>query len=202
MKITSIESQKKRPGRVNVYLDGEFAFGISDKLLVDFDLYKGKELSQSELENIKGGENVGKAMDKAYRFLSFRPRSEKEMRDKLSEKFEQETVDEAIGKLKSYNFINDEEFARMWVNSRQSGRSAKALAFELKRKGLEKSVIDGALSDVDKESELESALELVRSKSKYQGLEKQEAYQKIGGFLARRGYNYDIIKKVIEEVAN
>lgn len=196
-KITKIESQKKRAGRVNVYVDEEFAFGLPEKLLIDFDIYKGKEVSQAEIERYKAGNDLSKCLDKAYRFLSYRPRSEKEIRDKLIEKYPDTLVEEAVAKLKDYNFVNDDEFARMWVNSRSSGRSARALAFELKNKGVAKEVIEKALLDIDSNAEFESALALVSSKTKYQGLERDAAYKKIGGFLSRRGYNYEIIKKVI-----
>jgi regulatory protein len=199
--ITKIESQKKRPGRVNVYLDDEFAFGISDKLVLDYDLYKGKELNPEEIEKIKSAESISKCMEKAYHYLSFRARSEKEMRDKLLEKFEPEIVEEAISKLKGYNYINDTEFARAWVESRGTSRGARALSFELQKKGVEKLIIEGAVSEVSKDSELETALELVKSKSKYKGLTKDEAYQKVGGYLSRRGFGYDIIKKVIAEIS-
>jgi regulatory protein len=199
--ITKIEQQKKRVGRVSIYIDGEFAFGISDKLLVDYDLFKGKELTDADIEKIKGAESITKCLDKAYHFLSFRPRSEKEMRDKLLEKFEPETVEVAITKLKEYKFIDDEDFANMWVRSRGDGRGARALAFELKRKGIDPLTIESALAGIDKDKEFKSALELVESKSKYKGLDRNEAYKKVGGFLSRRGFSYDIIKKVIEEIA-
>jgi len=168
--------------------------------LVDYDLYKGKELTPKDEEKIKGAESISKCLDKAYRYLSYRPRSEKEMRDKLLEKFEPETVGKAIERLKEYKFIDDADFARMWVSQRGSSRSAKALSYELQRKGVAKEVIEAAVAEIDKEAEFKNALALIESKSKYQGLDKNEAYQKVGGFLARRGYNYDIIKLVIAEI--
>jgi regulatory protein len=199
-KVTKIEEQKKKGNRVSIFLDDEFAFGMDVKLLVDFDLYKGKELTDAEIERIKEGESLSKCLDKAYRFLSFRPRSEKEMREKLLEKFPPTMVEEAIGKLKKFNLINDSEFARAWVNSRSMGRGSRALAFELQRKGVKKEVIEEALAELNKEDEYETALALVQKRSKYQGLTKDEAYKKIAPFLSRRGYSYDIIKKVIQEI--
>lgn len=202
MKITKIEEQKKRGDRVSVFIDEKFAFGISANALVDFDLYKGKELTGKEIEKIKEGDSISKCLDKAYRFLSYRARSEKEMRDKLLEKFEPHTVDEAITRLKRFNLVNDKEFARAWINSRFAGRSKKALAFELKNKGVVKLIIEEALKDITTDDEYQVALELVSKKSKYQNLDKNEAYTKIGGFLARRGYSYEIIKKVIKELTD
>jgi len=199
-KVTRIEEQKKDKNRVNIYIDDEFSFGMSALLLVDYDIYKGKEVTQKEIERYKEGDDLTKCLAKAYRFLSYRPRSEKEMRDKLLEKFDQDNVDEAIEKLKKYSYIDDAEFARAWVCSRESGRSAKAISFELKRKGIAPEIIEEATSGLNSEKELSLALDIVNSKSKYQGLTKPDAYKKVGGFLSRRGYSYEIIKKVIEEL--
>lgn len=201
MKITKIEEQKKAKNRVNIYIDNEFAFGISSLLLVDYDLYKGKEISSSEIEKYKEGDNLSKCLTRAYRFLSFRPRSEKEMREKLLEKYDEETVKKSIKKLKNLNYVNDEEFARMWINSRRSGRSKKALEFELKKKGVDAELINKSLSNLNKDDEVDAALKLVQSRRKYQGLSGNEAYQKIGGFLSRRGYSYEIIKEVIKKIS-
>jgi regulatory protein len=202
MKITAIEPQKKAKGRVNIYVDDKFSFGMTEKLLIDFDLYKGKEITEKEIEKFKSGDSLSKCMDKAYHFLSYRPRSEQEMRKKLREKYDEGTVDKAIAKLKKYSFVDDSEFARMWVGTRFSGRSKKALSFEMKQKGISKEIIEEALADIDFDKEYEAALELVKKRAKYKGLDRNEAYKKIAPFLSRRGYNYDVIKKVINEQKN
>jgi regulatory protein len=202
MKITKIEEQKKRGERVSIFLDEKFAFGLDSKLLVDFDLYKGKELTETEITRIKEGESLSKCLDKAYRFLSYRPRSEKEMRDKLLEKFPTAMVEEAIKRLKKFNLVNDTEFARAWINSRSTGRGSRALSFELQRKGVAKGIIEEALTDLDQDQEYQAAVAQVQKKSKYQNLSKDEAYKKIAPFLSRRGYSYEVIKKVIEEVSS
>lgn len=200
-KITKIEEQKKRTDRFNVFLDDQYSFAVSEGAILEFDLYKGRELTEAEIEKIKAGDSISKCLDKAYRFLSYRARSEKEMRDKLAEKFDEGTVEEAIKRLKKFNLVNDAEFARAWINSRLLGRSKRALAFELKQKGVTKEVIEAALEDISKDDEFEAALALVKKRSKYQNLTGNEAYQKIGGFLSRRGYSYEIIKNVIEKVS-
>lgn len=201
-KITKIEEQKKRSDRVSIFIDEKFAFGVSSNALVDFDLYKGKELSERDIHKIKEGDSVSKCLDKAYRFLSYRARSEKEMQDKLLEKFETETVQEAIKRLKKYNLINDKDFATAWIRSRLCGRSKRALEFELKNKGVAKNIIDEALGAVSIDDEYNAAIELVAKKPKYRNLDRNEAYKKIGGYLSRRGYSYDIIKRVINEMSN
>ncbi len=199
-KITAIETQK-RSGRVNIYLDGEFAVGIDEKLLVDFNLYKNRELSDNEAKELKEAENLSKCLAKAYRFLSFRARSEAEMEKKLLEKFNSDTVKKALKKLTDYNYVNDKEFTRAWIETRKIGRGKRMLSFELKNKGVAKETIEEELAGLENDEELKHALSLVRSKSKYQNLDRNQAYQKVGAFLSRRGYNYEIIKKVIDEIA-
>lgn len=199
-KITKIEEQKKAKDRVNIYVDDVFAFGLSSLLLVDCDIYKGKEVNEAEIEKYKSGDDLAKCLAKAYNFLSYRMRSEKEMREKLLEKYNEEIVEKAIQKLAEYNYVNDDDFGRAWVNSRKLGRSKKAISFELKRKGLTEEVIERSLNDLDSDSEFEAALELIKSRKKYHDLSRDEAYQKVGGFLSRRGYGYDVIKKVIKEM--
>lgn len=199
-KITAIEPQTKAKNRVNIFVEGRFSFGIDERLLLDFDLFVGKEISDSDVKKYKEGDNYQKCMEKAFRFLSYRPRSEKEMKEKLAEKYDETTVKKALKKLASYGYVNDAEFARMWVESRKTGRGKRALSYELARKGVAKDVIEEALSNLSDDSEFESALELVKKRSKYQNLDKNEKYRKIAPFLARRGYSYDIIKKVINEI--
>lgn len=198
-KITAIKKQEKRAGRVNIFIDDVFAVGISEKLLIDFDLFKGKELTSGELIKLKEAESVSKCLDKAYRFLSFRQRSEHEMWHKLAEKFDEAVVEQAIETLKKYDYINDRKFATFWIENRKMGRGKKALSFELKNKGIEKELIESSTNNINREEEIESALVLVSNKKKYRGLSGDEAYRKIGGFLSRRGYSYDVIKEVIKK---
>jgi regulatory protein len=202
VKITEISPQQKAPHRVNIFVDEVFKFGLDERLLLDFDLYVGKEISNSDIEKFKEGDSYQKCMEKAFRFLSFRMRSEKEMRDKLLEKYDAKIVEKAIEKLKDLKYVNDIDFARAWVESRKVGRGKRALSFELSRKGVTKEIIDEALLGLSGDEEFESALDLVKKKSKYKNLDRNEAYQKIGGFLSRRGYSYDIIKKIINKKYN
>lgn len=199
-KITEIKSQEKAPHRVNVYVDGVFKFGLDERLLLDFNIYVGRGISDAEIEKYKEGDSYQKCMDKAFRFLSYRMRSEKEMQDKLLEKYDEATVKKALKRLRGLKFVNDNEFARTWVESRKIGRGKRALAFELSRKGVAKEIVEEALEGLSGDDEFESALDLVKKKSKYKNLDRSEAYQKIGGFLSRRGYSYDVIKKVISEI--
>ena len=141
----------------------------------------------------------------AYKYLSYHSRSEKEIRDKLESKNAPLVIiDRVIQQLLQQRFINDEELARMWITSRKTlkPKSQRLLTIELKRKGISKEVIDKVQNEMklDKEDDLLSARLLVKRKlSKYSNLPRQEIYQKLGGFLGRRGFNWEIIKKAIDE---
>jgi len=144
-----------------------------------------------------------KFYNKALKFLSFRPRSEKEIIDKLkSKKASEDTIKKIIEKLKEYKFIDDLEFAKAWVNSRikTNPRGWRLIQSELKLKGISKEIIDNIYDSGKVINELEMAKKLVEKKvPRYRNLSKQKLYQKLGRFLLSKGFNWDIIKQSIDE---
>lgn len=147
-----------------------------------------------------------KYYEKALRFLSFRPRSEKEVKDNLAKKKASPTIiNMIIQKLRDQKFLNDKEFTKWWIEQRTIVKPTgiRIIKIELQRKGIDKEAIDEVLerSKDTVHNELDMARDLVQRRFKrYQGLERQEIYQKLGGFLSRRGFDYDTIKKAIDEV--
>lgn len=143
--------------------------------------------------------------NKALKFLSYRPRSEKEVRDNLlKKKASSSIVDLVIKKLKEQKFLNDKEFTKWWIEQRTLVKPTgkRLIKIELKRKGIDKELIDEILENVEDlvHNELELARNLVQRKiNKYKGLDRQKIYQRLGGFLSRRGFDYDTIKKSIDE---
>ncbi len=153
--------------------------------------------------------------DKFYnyslRFLSYRPRSEKEVRDKLkSKKVEPFIIEKIIAKLIDKKFINDEEFAKGWIESRLrfKPRSLRLIKMELKQKGISKEIIEKMTNDegfpltgTGMIKDLDSARKLVEKRiERLKGLDRQKIYEKLGRFLASKGFNWDIIKKSIDEI--
>lgn len=199
--ITAIKKQK-REGRVNVYIDGRFAFGVSANCLVDFNLYKGRKLSQKEIERIKEAETKNKCFEKAYRLLSLRPRSEQEISERLAEKFSLALVRETVQQLKDNGYINDREFASQWIKERSKNYGKKKIRAELLKKGVDKNIIDQLLGELKFEKELKSARDLILSKKRFQAISRDEAYRKVMPFLARRGFSYDVIKEIIKDFEN
>jgi regulatory protein len=147
-----------------------------------------------------------KFYNKALEFLSYRTRSEKEVRDKLKTKqAEPGIIEKVISKLKEKRFINDEEFARQWIENRNrfKPRSLRLIKLELRQKGIEEEIVEKVIQDLDfnSESELGQAKKLVEKRiDKVRDLPKQEIYQKLGRFLASKGFNWDTVKKAIDEV--
>lgn len=141
-----------------------------------------------------------KNYNRVLRFLSFRVRSEKEIEDYLQKKkVEKSLVKKIIAKLKQYRFLNDEEFARIWIEQRTKlkPRAWRIIQFELKRKGISEEIIQG--SKIKVQSDLESAKILIQRKwLRYKNMPKEELRQKLARFLAGKGFNWDTIKKALE----
>lgn len=201
--VTALEVQKRNKQRVNVFIDGEFAFALG--ALEAARLRKGQPLTEAEIALLKGDDAIGKAVDSAARFLGFRPRSVQEVRRNLTEKeHPPEVIDAAIERLKVMGYLDDEAFARYWAQNRETFKplSQRALRQELKQKGVAESVIGEALDALD-ENELayRAATGNVR---RLRGRTKREFRTKMSAFLQRRGFSYstthDAVMRLEEEL--
>jgi regulatory protein len=200
MKITAIEPQQKNPQRMNVYLDGEFAFGLAT--IVAAWLKVGQELSDEKVASLKAEDEGEVTYQKALHFISYRPRSSAEVRQNLTKRGVSESLaEETVNRLLSAGLVNDEAFARAWVENRNTfrPRGKPALRMELRRKGLGDETIQSVLDEqVDEEAlAFEAARKYAR---RLAGLEWPEFRQKLGGFLARRGFSYTTLALVVSEV--
>jgi regulatory protein len=198
--ITKISTQRKLSQRVNVYIDENFAFSVFESSLLDNNLYKGRQLTDKEIKTIKNQDDNEKCLESAYRFLSYRPSSEKEINDKLLKKYAPETVTGVIKTLKLKKYIDDRQFIKFWLENRIASRGPLLLRNELQKKGVKNEMIEKELTAFDDEEVFERAKNLILSKPKYKNLETKEIYKKIVPYLARRGYPYEIIKRVIKEI--
>ena len=198
-KVTALKLQKRNKNRVNVYLDGEFAFGLSR--IVAAWLSVGQEVTEEKIEDLKAKDNVEVALQRALNYLSYRPRSEKEVRDNLKKhEYPDEIIDQIIDRLKRGNLVDDENFAELWVENRNEfrPRGSTLLRIELRRKGVPDQVIAHALEEQDEDA---LALKAGRKKARrYRHLEWQDFRKKMTGFLARRGFHYGIIAEVLPQI--
>ncbi|MBT4496742.1 MAG: regulatory protein RecX [Gemmatimonadetes bacterium] len=149
--------------------------------------------------------DLQKARDAAFNYLSVRSRSIREMRDKLRDKeFGDELIDQVVADLERLHLLDDRAFARGWIESRMRNRPSGTfrLARELHQKGIDKEIVDELLEEFgDELDSAETAAGLLRRQGwRYTGLEEMKAKRRMLGFLARRGYDADTARKAIETV--
>lgn len=214
MKITSVEPQKKNPRRFNIFLDGKFAFGADEDTVVNFRLVLGKEIAKEDLDKLLFEVEVGKLMERMYGLFNVRLRSEKEIRDYLKrlsfkrkvknqEELSEVVIDSLIQRLIQKDLINDQRFAKEWVEARRKSqkKGINAIKFELYQKGIARETIEEVVGGVrDGESEVVLAEQALEKKARvWQNLEKNQFKQKAVGFLMRKGFEYQVCKEVIEK---
>jgi regulatory protein len=214
MKVTSVEPQKKsasrRTKRFNIFLDGQFAFGADEDLVVDYRLVVGKNIEAGDLEKILFDAEVGKLMERVYGLSSFRMRSEKEIRDflkRLSFKRKlkggeeispiviESTIDRAIKK----GLISDLAFAKAWIDSRSKKYGINRIKQELFQKGIDREVVEEVIEGLSSENVEQTAEKVLEKKIKvWKNLSKLEFRKKATDYLMRRGFEYPLIKTVID----
>lgn len=198
-KITALQVQKRNSNRVNVFLDEEFAFGLSR--IVAAWLQVGQELSDEKIAQLQAGDTHEVAYQRALNFLNYRPRSEAEVRRNLEEHhIPEQTICQVVERLKGNGLLNDERFAQNWIENRSEfhPRSRRALAMEMRQHGLDSETIDQALQDVDDEQLAYQAA--VKQARKLKDLEWADFRMKLTSYLARRGFAYDSTKQAVLRV--
>ena len=205
MKITAIEVQKKRPSRRSIFIEGEFFRGVAQETVTKLRLQKGQEIDQQNLEKIIYEDEFARAKNYAFRLLSYRSRSRREIIDKFKEKdYDPAVAGKVVEDLERLNFINDKNFAQGWAQFRLSNKpmGKQALSRELWQKGVDKEIIEETVEETYKEKdELTLARELAERRSKiYIRLSELTRRRRLSGYLARRGFSYEVIDKVLREL--
>lgn len=198
--ITAIKAQKRDRNRVSVYLDGEYALGLSR--IVAAWLNVGQALSEEKIAELQAQDALETAYQQALDWISFRMRSAKEVEQYLKRKDISDTVvEEVLERLRRSSLVDDDRFSRLWVDNRADfrPRSRRLLKMELRRKGIPEAAIETALSGIESEEEL-----AMRAAEKYarklSHVDRDTFRQKLGGFLARRGFSYDTARQVIDRI--
>ena len=204
--ITAIEPQKKNKERVNVYIEGEYAFSVGMETAYHFQMKKGQEISYDALNAAVREDNEKYGFDLAVRYLSYSMRTQKEVEDHLKRKeMDEGVIQQVIQKLAHYNYIDDEQYARAYLTDHLNfgGKSIKLLAYQLGQKGISKETIQSVLSDEDYQKEEENLEHLVKNlMKKNQSLEKRKRNDKIMRSLASKGYQYGQIRPLIEQLGD
>ena len=186
-------------------IDGAFAFGVSEALLAQEGLFKGKELSLEQVGFLRQASKEDKLYEKALGFLSYRPRSQKEVELYLRKKVEQgDIIETVLTRLENQGYLNDTSFARWWVEQRTQGKNPKGPAVvkaELYQKGVAHPVVEEVLGEVKMGGDLVKKAALSRS-SRLKGLDKVTFKRRLSTYLLRRGFLWEQVKPVVDELAN
>jgi len=199
--VTAIESQKSKKDRVNVFLDGAFAFSISIPVAAAIGLQEGQKLSSSEVEKLENAELFHRALNSAFRFLSPRPRSEAEISARLRRHgYDIDIIQQVIEKLKEQKLVDDTAFAQFWRENRENfkPRSRRLIEVELRQKGVDADTIAETTEMVDEESGAYKAAQ--RKAISLSGLDYLSFRKRLGAFLRQRGFSYELINMTIERV--
>lgn len=198
-KITSLKAQKRNPQRVNVFLDGEYAFGLTRYVAAW--LQTGQELDNDRIAQLLAEDEVETAHQQAIRFINYRPRTEYETQKKLSELgYSDDVILIIIERLKNVGLIDDNNYASSWITDRIMNHptSPRFMSFELRRRGVDQEIIDSALADID-----ETQLAFKLSKKKIRTLKFNDPIyikNKLYSYLYRQGFDSAVCKLVIYQI--
>ena len=200
MRVTAIE-RPPRKRRYDVRLDNARVVPLSREVLAVANLRVGQEVDDSRVAELEATEARHTAMSSALRLLSYRPRSEREMRDALRSRRIPEAISgETLDRLRQLRLLDDRAFAEAWTESRQrnSPRGRRMLLAELAQKGVEREVARASVDAIDEEA---AALLAGRKRSRtLRGLEFRDFRHRLGDFLARRGFGYDVCEAAIRQL--
>ena len=206
MQITDLEPQVNNAERVNVYVDGRFLLGVNAVIVLRMELRVGQELLPEQLEQLQSEEAEQQAVDRALNYLSFRPRSRVEVRRYQQRK---ETpayvIDAALERLDRLNFFNDRAFVEFWVENRDkfNPRGSRALKNELRLKGVERDIVDELVDkDGDEELALRAARKKATSLAHTPGIDYATFRNRLGAFLQRRGFGYEVVTHTVKALWN
>lgn len=214
MKITDISLQTRNNNRVNVSIDGVYSFSLDIAQVTDLNLKVGCELSDGELKELQEESQFGKLYMRALEYCLRRPHSVKEVRDYLWRKtqptlrkgqtgmnnpvvYSERVASRVLSKLQQKAYVNDDEFARWWVENRQlsKGVSQRKLTAELRSKGVHADIIAQTLEKTDRTDEQELRKVIAKKHRRYAG-----DRQKFVQYLVRQGFSYDDVVSALNDV--
>ncbi len=184
-KITAIATQKKA-GRFNIYLDGKYAFSVSEDVLIKYRLAKGLELDEEMIEHLQQADLLSKAYNKALDHLSYQLRTKKEIKIYLTKlEVPENDQNQIISKLVELNLLDDLAYAKSYVRTaaKTTDKGPFVIAQKLKQKGVAEEFINEALIEFSLEQQVQAALKLAEK------------------FVATKGFSSETISLVLEELA-
>jgi regulatory protein len=200
-RITALKTSKRTEKQVNMFLDGKFAISVDTEVAVNKGLKIGQELSDDQIKGLTEDVSVARCLNAAYRFLSYRPRSEAEMKDRLHRRgFVDSQIEIVINKLKEQKLLDDTAFAQFWKENREMfrPRSQRMTRMELKKKGVADEIIKEVTDD---SNDMDSAYQAALKKAQRLSGEDYEVFRRrLGDYLKRRGFGYTVINQTVKRL--
>lgn len=185
----------RNKNRVNVSVDGKYRFSLNIEQVIDLGLKSGQELSDGDITRYERESDFGKMYGRALEYCFLRPRAKREVSDYLRrKKIDDEVAGRVLSRLIEKRYLDDENFARFWVENRmlKKGISKKRLVMELKQKGLEQSIIENTLALSDRSDDDEILKIIAKKRAKYDD-------EKLIAYLMRQGFSYSDSKGKLAE---
>jgi regulatory protein len=200
-KITALRASRGRGKRVRVFMDGRFAFSLEAEVALKEGLKVGQELYTGQIDALTRANQCQRCLDAAAGYLSYRPRSEYELRKRLLKRgFDDDSIEAVLAKLKGQGLIDDGDFARFWKENRQSfsPRSQWLTRLELKQKGVPNEIIEQVASTID---DADNAYKAATRRARSLMVSDYRSFRRrLGEYLKRRGFGYGVINKTIERL--
>ncbi|HMB89633.1 MAG TPA: RecX family transcriptional regulator [Rhodothermales bacterium] len=206
-KITRLAQQKRKPERVSVFVNGDFAFGVHMDLVLEHGLYKGLDLDVPTQLEIIAADRTRAANEVALTYLSYKARTEQEVRRKLARKdFDDTVADRTVARLHELGYLDDAAYAHSYVEGRfrNRGYGPQRLRRDLQKRGVAARHIDAALEAMLEEDDVLDAARGHAEKRWPRLAREPDPYkrrQKLTNYLRRRGFAYETIRRVVEEIA-
>lgn len=210
MKITALKAQVRDKSRVNVFVDGTYSFSLDITQVAELGVRLNKEYTEKELAELEDESQFGKLYTRSLEYVLTRPRSQREMRDYLYRKtrdtptkmggmkkgVSKELTVRVFDRLQAKGYIDDEKFARFWVENRnvRKGISIRKLQSELGAKGVDRTIVERVLDQGERSDDDEIKKIIAKKAVRYSDEQKLIAY------LMRQGFRYDVIKDALEEM--
>lgn len=201
MKITEVSPQKNNPQRVNVYVDGEYAFSLDDVDALVMGIKPGREIGEKEIHNCLFESQFGKAKAKAMEILSRKSVSKKMLTDELCKKgYDDAVIVQVIEEFESLGYVDDYGYAMLYMEYAASKLwGEKKIFYELKEKGIDSNTIEDALASCHLPGEEEIA-ECIKQKYPDEDYTDFKTKQKLMRFFASRGFEFSVVEKAIKRI--
>jgi regulatory protein len=200
--ITAITVQKKNTNRVNIFLDGNFSFGLY--IVNARHLKISQSITQEMIDKLIKDDQIEDGYQKALKFISYKPRTSFEVIKKLREKdLNEDAISIIIDKLIEKSYVDDLQYAKNWVENRSINkpRSKKLIKWELKNKQFSEEIISEVTSEMLPEEKL-AILAAEKYARRLSGFEEDIFTRRLSGYLMRRGFTYSTVYSTVKRIRN